>query len=246
MARLAALVLKAALVWISMAVIALAKRKTLVARRSIRAARVTLLAFHLLVQARERVAGLVVIELPGGVFPVDEIMALQTILTESAFVEIFVTSYASLRDPEEGLAQILHLDAGALGCGNLFREVALVARQSGVFAFQQVACFLVIELVRARIPLDQREIRAVVIGVASSALLARAGRNVIRAVQSAFRSNPRTNVGVTADAFELRLTTPNLVAICTVHCTVEELMLTGKWPWGNLGGSGPSGPAQHY
>lgn len=91
-----------------------------------------------------------------------------------------MTGHASLRDAQKRLVQILRLDAGAFSSGDLVGEMALIASQPRVFALQQVACFLVIELIG--IPLDQRETRPIVIGMATHAFLAGALRNVIGAV----------------------------------------------------------------
>jgi len=166
-----------------------------------------------------------VIKLSRGVFPIHEIVTLQAILPQSPFVEIFVARSAGLRDSQERLTQILRLDVGSLGRRNLFRKMALVASQTGMLAFQQVSSFLVVEFVR--IPLDQRKIGTIVIGVAAHAFLAGTGRNVIGAVQPLLRGHSRADIAMTADAFELRLPASNFVAIRAVQGTVKELMLAG-------------------
>src|SRR5215469_8504419 len=138
MAGSASFILEAALVRIGMAVVALAEGETLIARFALGIGRMALLAFHFLVKSSEWIAGLVVIELAGSVFPVDEVVALNAIRAEAAFVKVLMARGAGLRDPEKGLAEILHLDSGALGRGNLVGRVALVAGQAGVLAFQRV------------------------------------------------------------------------------------------------------------
>ena len=217
---------------IRVAVIALSKRQPAIAWRAIGSGRVTLLAFHLLVQTGERITRLRVIELARRIFPVDEVVTLQTFLPESSFVEVLVTGHARLGYAQEGLAEILLLYRGSLGRWYAFRKVALVAGQPRVFAFEKVAGFLVIELIR--IPFDEREIRAVVVGVTAHALLAGACRNVIRAMQPALLRHPRADIRVTADAFELRLAATELVAFRTVNGSVEELVLTREWAGRNL------------
>lgn len=172
------------------------------------------------------------VKLSGSIFPVDEIVALQAILSEPSVVKVFVAGHARLRNPQEGLAEVLHLYIRALGSRDAIGKMALVAGQAGVFAFQQVSGFLVIELVR--IPLDQRKIRAVVIGVAAHAFLAGAGRNVVGTVQPAFRGDSRANIGVTADALELRLTAAELVAIGAVGGPIQKLMWPRQWAGRNL------------
>jgi hypothetical protein len=193
---------------------------------------VALFALHLLVETGQGITGLIMVELSGSIFPVDEVMALQAILSQSPFVKVFVASHAFLRNPQEGFAQVLLLYVGALGGGNFLGQVTFIAGQAGVFAFQQVSGFFMIELVR--IPLDQRKIHAVVIGVAAHAFLAGAGGNVIGTVQAAFGRDSRANIGVTANAFELRLAASDFVAIGAVQGAVEKLMLPRQWAGRNL------------
>jgi len=193
---------------------------------------VTLLALHLLVQAGQRITRLRVIELAGRIFPIDEVVALQTFLPESPFVEILVTRYARLRNTQESLAEIFLLNVRPLGRWYAFGKMTLVAGEPGVLAFQQVAGFFVVELIR--VPFDQREIRAIVVGMAAHALLAGACGNVIRAMQPALFRHPRSDIGVTADALELRLTAAKLVTFGAVNRSIQELVLTREWTGRNL------------
>ena len=235
-ARRATFVLETSLVRICVTVVALAERQTLVTRSPAGIGRMALLALHLLVQSGQRIAGLVVIKLSGSILPIDEVVALQAILTKTAFVEVLVASHASLRDPEERLAQVLHLDLGALGGRDFVGGVALVACQTGVLAFKQIPGLLVVELIL--IPLDESEIYSVVIGVAAHALLARAGRNMVGTVQSPLSVDSLADVSVAAAAFELRLSATNFVTVCAVQCTVEILVRPGEGAGRNLRGGG--------
>lgn len=235
MAGGASFVLEAALVRIGVAVVALTERKAFISRRALSVGRVALLAFHFLVKSGQRVTRFAVIEFPGSILPVDEVVALDAILAEAAFVKILVACSAGLRDPEESLAEILHLDGGALGRGNFVGRVALVAGEASVLAFEHVARFFVIELVG--VPLDEREIQPIVIGMAANALLAGAGRNVIRGVQSALGGDARADVGVATNAFEFWLPAADFVAVGAVGSTVEVLMGACEWARRNLRGS---------
>ena len=183
------------------------------------------------------------VEFPGRIFPVDEIVALQAILPEPPLVKVFVAGYARLRNPQEGLAEVLHFYIGALGGRDSIGKVALVAGQTGMFAFQQISGFLVVKLVR--IPLDQREIRPIVIGVAADAFLAGAGQNVIGPVQPALGGDSRANIGVAADAFELRLAAAELVAVGAVGGSVEKLMWLRQRAGRNLRRGGSGEPEHH-
>lgn len=222
----ATLVLETSFVRISVTVIAFAERQALVARSAAGIWRMAFLALHLLVKSSQRITGFVVVEFSGSVLPVDEIVALDAILTKTSLMEILVASHASLRDPKERLAQVLHLDLGALGGWDFVGSVALVACQTGVLAFEKVAGFLVVELVR--IPLDKGEVDAVVIGVAADALLARPGRNVIRPMQPALGVDSLADVGMAVAAFELRLSAPDFVTVGAVQGAVEILVRPGK------------------
>ena len=226
MAGGASLLLEAALVRVCVAVVAFTEGNTFIPGCALRVGRVALLALDFLVKAGQGVAGLVVVELTFGVLPVNEVVALNAIWAETAFVTVLVARGAGLRDPEEGLAEILHLDGGALSSGNLVGRVALVAGKPGVLAFQQIAGLFVIELIR--VPLNKRKVHSVVIGVAADALLTGTRRYVIRTVQAALGGDARTDVGVAADAAELRLTAADLVTVGAVGGAVERLVRAGE------------------
>src|SRR5579883_1516263 len=172
-----------------------------------------LLALHLLVQAGQRIARLVVVELSGSVLPVDEVVALDAIRSEPSFMEVLVAGGAGLRDPQEGPAQVLHLDAGALRGGYPLGQM---------------------ELVRARVPLDQGKVHAVVVGVATHAILAGAGRDVVGPVQTLLRRHPRANVSVALDALEDGLAAADLVAVGAMGRAIQKLMGPRQGPGRDL------------
>jgi hypothetical protein len=112
-----------------------------------------------------------VVELPNvDLFPVNEVVAGEAVLSKPSLVLIFVASDASGRNSEIRVGWILDLDGGAFLGRDARRIVALVASQAGMLAFQYIAGVLVIEGVD--VPLDQRKIHAIMIGVAAGALLA--------------------------------------------------------------------------
>ena len=106
---------------------------------------VALLTVHLDVKTRQRIAGLGVIELIGGL-PIHVIVTLQAIVSELAFVHIFVARYAILRQPKKGLRKIFHLDERAFIGNHVCRHVALLASKARMLSFQDVARQPVIEL----------------------------------------------------------------------------------------------------
>src|SRR5215470_11477120 len=80
MARGARLVSETSLVRIGMAVVAFPERQSSIPRCAARVRSMTLLAFHFLVEAGQRITSLAVIKLSLGIFPVDEVMTLEAIL----------------------------------------------------------------------------------------------------------------------------------------------------------------------
>jgi len=80
------------------------------------------------------------------------------------------------------------------------RHVALVARQSRVFAFENVSRFLVVK--GLGVPFDEREIHPIVLGVAAGALLTRSWRNVVGCVQSLVSRDAGSDLGVALQAFQ--------------------------------------------
>ena len=79
----------------------------------------------------------------------------------------------------------------------MFRRVALLTFHACVLAFQHVPGLLVIESLC--VPLDQREVESVMVGMALHALLARSRTHPVRKVQPLVRVEPRRNFTVTLD-----------------------------------------------
>lgn len=102
--------------------------------------------------------------------------------------------------------------------------MTLVARKTGVFTFQQVSSFFVIE--RLRIPLDERKIFAIMLGVTSGALLTRSRWDVVGRVQAAVRRQPSGDFRMAFKALQRSLST-ELVAAGAIRGTAQRLMWTG-------------------
>lgn len=119
--------------------------------------------------------------------------------------------------------------------------MALVAVQTDVLALEHVAGFLVIE--SFDVPLDQRKVESVVIGVAAGALLTGTRRDVVRGVQTPVRRQPHRNLGVTLHTLQFGLAT-ELVALGAICGTVEELVRAREGAGGNLRRCGGPQPKQ--
>lgn len=183
MTRLAA-VRELSVVRVLVAVGALVKRNFDIPRLAIHAIRMALGTFNLHMQPRERIACFRVIELPDiDRLPILEVVAGLTSRAQAAFVLILVTSGTSRRKTEVSAIGIFDFDGGPFLRRDARGIVALVASQSCVLAFEYVPCLFVVE--RFDVPLHQREIFSVMLGVAAGAFVAGTRRNVVGGVQAA-------------------------------------------------------------
>lgn len=164
--------------------------------------------------------------------PVLEVVAGLAIRPEPSFVLVLVASEASRRQPEERPIQILRLDRRTFRRRDVRGVVALVASKPGMLTFQQVPGFFVIE--RLRVPLDEREILAIVFGVASRALLTRTGWNVIGRVQTAVRGKPSCDFRMTLETLQRSLPA-ELMATGAIRGSVQRLVRTRKRARRDLG-----------
>lgn len=98
------------------------------------------------------------------------------------------------------------------------RVVTLITCQARVFALKYVARIFVIESLG--VPLNQREVFAVVFGVAARAFLARTRRNVISRMQTGVIRQSLRYLCMTAETLQRRLPT-KLVAGCALRRSVQ-------------------------
>lgn len=133
---------------------------------------VTLLTRDPRVRARQREARARVIK-PRHGLPVVEVMAPRAVLAELALVRVLMTGEAVPREAQEAPVEIFHLDSRALGGRNARGIVALLTRQPGVLAFQDVTCLRVVEALQGGFPTNELEILSVVFGMAARAVFLR-------------------------------------------------------------------------
>lgn len=207
-----------------------------IARLIVGARSMALFALHFRMQPGQRIPRLRVIEFPNSHrFPVLEVMALSAIRTEPPLVLILVTGNAGCGKPQKSFVQVFRFDGCAFRRGYFVGIVALVARQSAVLPFQHVTGLLVVESLG--VPLDEREVFPVVIGVATRAFLARSWLDVVGGVQSFMCGNARGDVGVALGTTESGLPSSNFVAGRAIGGAAQELVRTGKRSGRNLRGS---------
>ena len=103
-----------------------------------------------------------------------------------------------------------------------------------MLAFERVPRFVVIELARHRIPVRDREILAVMLGVATDAFLLRFGNRAERGVQPAFGGDAAGDFGVALEAFEIRATRAHAVATGALRWPAETAVRLGERSGRNL------------
>jgi hypothetical protein len=130
---------------------------------------VALFAGHLDVHSRQRIARFRVVELLRR-FPVVDVVTALAIVSQLALVRVRVAGKAVLRQTEESFCQISVLNQWAQRRREVFGSVTLLACQAHVLAFEPVPRPLVVELALWWIPVQQREICAVMFQVASDAI----------------------------------------------------------------------------
>jgi len=226
---------KATVMNVGVAVRTLGERDSLVPGLAIRAWRVAFRASHLHVQPGQRVFRLGVVEFLDRGFPVGEVVALQAILPKPSLMGIFMAGGARLGNAQKSLIQVLYLDKGTLGCRDMLGAMTSIAGQARVFRFKRVSGLFVVKGIL--IPLDDREIFSVMVGVAAHATLTGTRLKTVRRVESAARSDARGDFCVTLQTFKRWLSRREFVAGRTVARPVQRLVGSREWAGRNLGNS---------
>ena len=217
---------EAAVVRIGVAIRALAERDPGIARFAVGARRVAFFALHLRVQSRQWIARFTVIEFSDGYgFPVRVVVALQTILPEAALVLVFMAGSTGLGQAEERPGQVLDLDDRPRGRRNPCLGVALGAFDPLVFPFQNVSGQLMVE--GLGVPFDEREILAIVLGVALGTFLVDPFGNVVGRVQAFAGSEATGDLRMAAQALQ-RGGGTELVAVRAVQSAIQRLVRAGE------------------
>jgi len=127
----------------------------------------------------------------------------------------------------------------------VLRSVTLHAGQPGVLPLQNIPGFAVIECFRRRVPLDEVEIWAVVLGMAARAVPAGAPLGDQRCVQTALLGETLGNFHVAFETFQIGFPHADLVTARALGWPTEGLVRSGKRAGGNLGPPG-GGQQQRY
>lgn len=132
--------------------------------------RMALLACHLRVQSYQRKFRRVVAEL-GRCLPIDEIVALETVLAELSAMRVLMARLTILRESQERSVQVLYLNQRTSGRAYMLRRMALIARHTRVLALQRIAGLVVIECLLRRNPVDEGEVFAVMLRMTLRAIV---------------------------------------------------------------------------
>lgn len=160
-------------------------------------------------------------------FPIVEAVALRTVLAQPAAMCIRMASSALARKAEKRPVKILYLDSSSLGLRNVRRVVALLASEAGVFPFQRISGLSVIESLLRRFPVNDLEVFAVVLGMATDALLVTGLRHQ-GSVITPTRRNALSNFGVALEALEVLVASCKPVAGSAVGRSGQGLMSAGQ------------------
>ena len=167
------------------------------------------------------------VELLGG-FPVREVVALQAVVPQLSFVRIFVTGHAFLREPEERFGKILHFNEGTFRANHVHRRVTLLAWNIRVLAFQRIPGLLVIKLLLRWLPMNEREIRAIVLQMAAHTLFPVRVLHAEPGMVAALGVQAPRNLRVAVEALKRRRSGAELMATRAESRSCEGLMRFGK------------------
>jgi len=189
-----------------------------------------LFASHIQVLAGERVSRLGVIEILGGfsVLPIVYVVAFLTVLAKPSLVVVLMTDTAFGRRTEKRASSILSFQEPADLREHVRRRVAFFTFDAGMFAFQGITGQAMIELFLGWLPVNQREILAVVVQMAANALFAVGILHLEpRMVSAVFRKQTR-DFFMTFQTFERRCAGTELMAAGALARATQRLMGLGK------------------
>jgi len=135
--------------------------------------------------------------------PAENVMAFLAVGAELAGVWIFVARQAGRVHSFEGPVEIANHDPFVVGHRDVFGIVTRSALQTGVAPFQDVSCLAVVKLIFGSVPLEDAEVLAVVLGMASRAIVVAFGTVNHASMHAFVRSHQRQNLAVAIHALEL-------------------------------------------
>jgi hypothetical protein len=212
------------------------ERKARISRLAVLTWGVALLAGNLHVQSGQRIACLSVIKLARNSLPGLIVVTLQTVLTKAPVVLILVTSNATCGKTEKGSAEVLELDAQALGRWDVLWSVALLTLQAGVFSLKEVTGLPVIK--SFAVPFDERKLAAIMLGMAARAFLARTWFDPKRAVKALPGSKPARHLAVAIEAAQDGCATHSMAARA-LGVAIQKRVWIGERPGRDLSSRRP-------
>lgn len=129
-------------------------------------------------------------------------MACLAVAAELSLVEIFVTGKTASRESQKTLVQVFvanQLAQRGLDEGGV---VTLLALQAGMFAFQRISGFTVVELLSRGFPANELEVFSVVFRMAADAIFVRAIRADHRSVEALLRGKALLDFSMAIQAFQ--------------------------------------------
>ena len=131
--------------------------------------KMALFAGHLGVHSGQGILCFRMVELLG-LFPVGHIVAALAVGAELPLVHVLMAGDAILREAQKRLREVLLLNQRALRGNHVRRRMALLASYGRVLFHEWISGLAMIELLKRRLPMDERKILAIVLEVAPHAV----------------------------------------------------------------------------
>jgi hypothetical protein len=154
-------------------------------------------------------------------------MAARAVVTELTAMLVLVATGTGPRKPEESAIQVLDLYSGARGRWNLLRVVALLAFQRGVLPGKRETGLPMIQSFAVRLPADELEIQAVMLGMTARAILAcrvRGQPDPMHALPLGYTS---LYLRMTIEALQLNCAAAQVVALGAIEHAGKRLVRFG-------------------
>ena len=195
------------------------------------------------VRSRQRVFRSRVIK-PGSRLPALCGMASLAVGAELSPVFILVAASASASESQIGVIEIFYLNSGPARRQDLLSIMAFFATQRRMFAGEGKTRLAMVHRLSTGLPVNEREVHSVVVGVALGTILACYSRSDPYRMHTEFLNETITNFGMAVQAFQLHpASRTQVVAFRAVQNAIERLVHFGQRPGRHLRAGGDGTPA---
>ena len=165
-------------------------------------------------------------------------VARRAVRAQLPVVLVCMAALAIGRKTKISMVQVLHRNARARGGRNVCGFVAVVAPDGRVTPGKREARLAVVHGLAVRLPANQREVGAIVLGVAGGAILSRCVRREPYSVHAASLRHSLPNLRMAIEASKLDLPTPKCVAFRATQRTRKRFVRLRQGSWRDLRAAG--------